>query len=53
MQIFEAIVRLMIFTRAAKVLFLTQPTVSIRLKKLLDAMEMPLLIRNTRFALRC
>ncbi len=43
MQIFEAVVRLQSFTRAAEELFLTQPTVSTQLKKLTDAMGLPLL----------
>ncbi len=43
MQIFEAIVRLGSFTRAAEELHITQPTVSIQLKKLTDVMELPLI----------
>jgi len=42
MQIFEAIVRLGSFTRAAEELFLTQPTVSMQTKKLADAIGLPL-----------
>ncbi|MDT8387515.1 MAG: LysR substrate-binding domain-containing protein [Thiogranum sp.] len=42
LQVFEAIVRLGSFTRAAEELFLTQPTVSMQVKKLVDAMGMPL-----------
>jgi len=42
LQIFESIYRLGSFTRAAEELFLTQPTVSMQLKKLSDAIEMPL-----------
>ncbi len=42
LQIFEAIVRLGSFTRAAEELFLTQPTVSMQTKKLADAMGLPL-----------
>lgn len=42
MQIFEAIVRLGSFTRAAEELFLTQPTVLTQLKKLTDVMGLPL-----------
>ncbi len=42
LQIFEAIVRLGSFTRAAEELFLTQPTVSMQTKKLSDAMGLPL-----------
>lgn len=48
MQIFEAIVRLGSFTRAAEELFLTQPTVSTQLKKLTDVMELPLLDQSGR-----
>ena len=43
MQIFEAIVRLGSFTRAAEELFLTQPTVSSQIKKLTNVMGVPLL----------
>jgi len=42
LQIFEAIVRLGSFTRAAEELFLTQPTVSMQTKKLADALGLPL-----------
>jgi LysR family transcriptional regulator, low CO2-responsive transcriptional regulator len=42
LQVFEAIVRLGSFTRASEELFLTQPTVSIQIKKLSDALGMPL-----------
>ena len=42
LQVFEAIVRLGSFTRAAEELFLTQPTVSMQIKKLAEAMGMPL-----------
>jgi DNA-binding transcriptional LysR family regulator len=42
LQVFEAIVRLGSFTRAAEELFLTQPTVSMQMKKLTDAMGLPL-----------
>ena len=41
-QVFEAIVRLGSFTRAAEELFLTQPTVSMQIKKLSDSLGMPL-----------
>lgn len=41
-QVFEAIVRQGSFTRAAEELFLTQPTVSMQVKKLSDAMGAPL-----------
>lgn len=42
LQVFEAIVRLGSFTRAAEELFLTQPTVSMQIKKLTEAMGLPL-----------
>ena len=42
LQVFEAIVRLGSFTSAAKELFLTQPTVSMQIKKLNDAIGLPL-----------
>lgn len=42
LQVFEAIVRLGSFTRAAEELFLTQPTVSMQIRKLSDAMGLPL-----------
>jgi len=48
MQIFEAVVRLGSFTRAAEELFLTQPTVSTQLKKLTDVMELPLVDQSGR-----
>jgi len=48
MQIFESIVRLRSFTRAAEELFLTQPTVSTQLKKLTDVMGIPLLDQSGR-----
>lgn len=48
MQIFESIVRLRSFTRAAEELFLTQPTVSTQLKKLTDVLEIPLLDQSGR-----
>jgi DNA-binding transcriptional LysR family regulator len=41
-QVFEAIVRLGSFTRAAEELFLTQPTVSMQIKKLTDVLGLPL-----------
>jgi len=41
-QVFEAIYRLGSFTRAAEELFLTQPTVSMQIKKLSVAIGMPL-----------
>lgn len=43
LQVFEAIVRLGSFTRAAEELFLTQPTVSLQMKKLSDAVGLNLL----------
>jgi DNA-binding transcriptional LysR family regulator len=42
LQVFEAIVRLGSFTRAAEELFLTQPTVSMQIKKLADSMGLSL-----------
>jgi len=42
LQVLEAIVRLGSFTRAAEELFLTQPTVSMQIKKLSDAIGLPL-----------
>jgi DNA-binding transcriptional LysR family regulator len=42
LQVFEAIVRLGSFTRAAEEMFLTQPTVSMQIKKLTDAVGLPL-----------
>jgi DNA-binding transcriptional LysR family regulator len=42
LQVFEAIVRLGSFTRAAEELFLTQPTVSMQTKKLADVMGLEL-----------
>ena len=41
-QVFEAIFRLGSFTRAAEELFLTQPTVSMQIKKLSEAIGLPL-----------
>jgi len=41
-QVFEAIYRLGSFTRAAEELFLTQPTVSMQIKKLAEAIGLPL-----------
>ena len=48
MQIFEAIIRLGSFTRAAEELFLTQPTVSTQFKKLADAIDLPLIDQSGR-----
>ena len=48
MQIFEAIVRLGSFTRAAEELFLTQPTVSTQFKKLTGVMGLPLIDQSGR-----
>lgn len=42
LQIFEAIVRLGSYTKAAEELFLTQPTVSMQVKKLTDTVGLPL-----------
>lgn len=42
LQVFEAIARLLSFTRAAKELFLSQPTVSMQLKKLETDIGLPL-----------
>lgn len=42
LQVFEAIARLGNFTQAAEELFLTQPTASMQVKKLADAVGMPL-----------
>ncbi|MBD3671383.1 MAG: LysR family transcriptional regulator [Gammaproteobacteria bacterium] len=42
LQVFETIVRLGSFTRAAEELFLTQPTVSMQIKKLTEVIDMPL-----------
>lgn len=42
LEVFEAIARLKSFTRAAEELFLTQPTVSMQIKKLTDEVGLPL-----------
>ncbi|MHB1093323.1 LysR substrate-binding domain-containing protein [Thiobacillus sp.] len=42
LEIFEAIARLGSFTRASEELFLTQPTVSMQMKKLTEAIGVPL-----------
>ena len=42
LEIFEAIARLGSFTRASEELFLTQPTVSMQMKKLTDTVGAPL-----------
>ncbi|BAU49997.1 LysR family transcriptional regulator [Sulfurifustis variabilis] len=42
LEVFEAIARLGSFTRAAEELYLTQPTVSMQIKKLSDAVGLPL-----------
>jgi LysR family transcriptional regulator, low CO2-responsive transcriptional regulator len=42
LEVFEAIARLRSFTRAAEELYLTQPTVSMQVKKLTDAVGLPL-----------
>lgn len=43
LEIFESIARLGSFTRASEALFLTQPTVSMQVKKLTEAVGVPLL----------
>ena len=43
LQIFEAVVRIGGYTRAAQTLHLTQPTVSMQIKKLSEALGLPLL----------
>lgn len=43
LQVFEAIYRLGSYTRAAEELFLTQPTLSMQVRKLTDALGVPLL----------
>ncbi|HSQ08104.1 MAG TPA: LysR family transcriptional regulator, partial [Chromatiaceae bacterium] len=48
LQLLEAIVRLGSFTRAAEELFLTQPTVSMQIKKLSDAIGAPLFQQSGR-----
>ena len=48
LQVFEAIVRLGSFTRAAEELFLTQPTVSMQIKKLAEVIGLPLFERVGR-----
>ena len=42
LEVFEAIARLGSFTRASEELFLTQPTVSMQIKKLVDVIGLPL-----------
>jgi DNA-binding transcriptional LysR family regulator len=42
LEVFEAIARLGSFTRAAEELFLTQPTVSMQIKKLTESVGLPL-----------
>ncbi len=42
LEVFEAIARLGSFTRAAEELFLTQPTISMQVKKLTEAVGLPL-----------
>ncbi len=48
LQVFEAIVRLGSFTRAAEELFLTQPTVSMQIKKLSDSTGLALFEQKGR-----
>ncbi|MHB1438958.1 MAG: LysR family transcriptional regulator, partial [Thiobacillus sp.] len=43
LEIFEAIARLGSFTRASEELFLSQPTVSMQMKKLADMLGAPLI----------
>src|SRR5512139_2851060 len=43
LEIFESIARLGSFTRASEELFLTQPTVSMQMKKLADTVGVPLI----------
>lgn len=48
LQIFEAVMRLGGYTRAGEALHLTQPTISMQVKKLSDALGLPLLERVGR-----
>ncbi|HFD80932.1 MAG TPA: LysR family transcriptional regulator [Gammaproteobacteria bacterium] len=48
LQIFEAVVRLGSYTRAAETLFLTQPTVSMQVRKLEQALDQKLLRKDGR-----
>ena len=48
LRVFEAVARLGSFTRAAEELHLAQPTVSIQVKKLTDAVGVPLLETGRR-----
>ncbi|MBK1644623.1 LysR family transcriptional regulator [Thiocapsa imhoffii] len=48
LQLLEAIVRLGSFTRAAEEMFLTQPTVSMQIKKLTETVGMPLFLHVGR-----
>ena len=48
LQIFEAVARLGGYTRAAEALHLTQPTVSMQVKKLADAVKLPLIEQTGR-----
>ena len=41
LEVFKAIVHFGSYTRAAEELFLTQPTVSMQIKKLTDAVGLP------------
>ena len=50
LEIFEAIARLGSFTRASEELFLTQPTVSMQIKKLTDLVGVPLLVQTGKKA---
>lgn len=49
LQIFETVVRLGGYTRAAQALHLTQPTVSMQIKKLSETLRLPLLEQVGRF----
>lgn len=48
LQVFEAIYRLCSFTRASEELFLTQPTVSMQIKKLSNVLGVPLFVHVGR-----
>ena len=48
LAVFEAVCRLGSYTRAAEELFIAQPTVSTQMKKLSDAIGLPLVEHNGR-----
>jgi DNA-binding transcriptional ArsR family regulator len=48
LAVFEAVARLGSFTRAAEALHLTQPTISIQIKELTEAVGLPLLEQQGR-----